>query len=200
MNAPAPHAPTRLAPQLKDSSLFHVHSYIDGEWVDADSKKTFVVDNPADASLLAEVSDCGATETKRAIDAANAALPAWRALTPKARAAILRKWYDLIVANVDDLAQILVAENGKPLAEAKGEVMYGASFIEWFAEEGKRVYGDVIPPHLPDKRLIVIKQAIGVTAAITPWNFPNAMITRKVGPALAAGCTMVLKQIGRAHV
>ena len=193
MNAPAPHAPTRLAPQLKDSSLFHVHSYIDGEWVDADSKKTFVVDNPADASMVAEVSDCGATETKRAIDAANAALPAWRALTPKARAAILRKWYDLIVANVDDLAQILVAENGKPLAEAKGEVMYGASFIEWFAEEGKRVYGDVIPPHLPDKRLIVIKQAIGVTAAITPWNFPNAMITRKVGPALAAGCTMVLK-------
>ena len=186
-------ASTTITLQLKDPALLHVHAYINGEWVDADNKKTFVVDNPADASLVAEVADCGAAETKRAIAAANAALPAWRELTAKARAAILRKWFDLIVANADDLAQILMIENGKPLAEAKGEVVYGASFIEWFAEEGKRVYGDVIPPHLPDKRLIVIKQAIGVTAAITPWNFPNAMISRKVGPALAAGCTMVLK-------
>ncbi len=178
---------------LKDPTLFRNQSYIDGSWVNAVAGTTFLVDNPADASRVAEVADCGAVETKRAIEAASAALPAWRAMTAKARGAILRKWFDLMVANVDDLAQILVAENGKPLAEAKGEILFGASFIEWFAEEGKRVYGDVIPPHLPDKRLLVIKQAIGVTAAITPWNFPNGMIARKVGPALAAGCTMVLK-------
>jgi succinate-semialdehyde dehydrogenase/glutarate-semialdehyde dehydrogenase len=186
-------AKTTHAPQLKDASLFRTASFINGEWIAATSGKTFVVDNPADASLVAEVADCGADETKLAIDAANAALPAWRAMTAKARATILRKWYDLIVANADDLAQILVAENGKPLSEAKGEILYGASFIEWFAEEGKRIYGETIPPHMADKRLIVIKQAIGVAAAITPWNFPNAMITRKAGPALAAGCTMVLK-------
>ncbi len=186
-------AKTSHIPPLKDASLFRTESFIDGAWVGADSKKTFIVDNPADASLVAEVADCGAAETTRAIEAANAALPAWRAMTAKARAAVLRKWFDLIVANADDLAQILVVENGKPLGEAKGEILYGASFIEWFAEEGKRIYGETIPPHLPDKRLIVIKQAIGVAAAITPWNFPNAMITRKAGPALAAGCTMVLK-------
>lgn len=178
---------------LQDPALLRNQSYIDGAWVNAAAGTTFLVDNPADASRVAEVADCGAVETRRAIEAANAALPAWRAMTAKARGAILRKWFELMVANIDDLAQILVAENGKPLAEAKGEIMFGASFIEWFAEEGKRVYGDVIPPHLPDKRLLVIKQAIGVTAAITPWNFPNGMIARKVGPALAAGCTMVLK-------
>ena len=137
--------------------------------------------------------ECAGAETKRAIDAANAALPAWRALTAKQRAAILRKWYDLMLQHADDLALILTTEQGKPLAEAKGEILYGASFIEWFAEEGKRIYGDVIPPHLADKRIVVIKQPIGVIAAITPWNFPNAMITRKAGPALAAGCTMVIK-------
>lgn len=190
MNAPKSFAANIV---LKDPGLLKFQSYIDGAWVDAASAKTFVVDNPADGTIIAEVTNCGADETRRAIEAANTALPAWRALTPKARAAILRTWFDLIIANVDDLAQILTAEQGKPLTEAKGEIIYGASFIEWFAEEGKRVYGDVIPATLPDKRLMVIKQAIGVTAAITPWNFPNAMITRKVAPALAAGCTMVLK-------
>ena len=178
---------------FKDPSLFKTQSYLNGEWIDADSGKRFDVDNPADGAIVASVPDCGAAETKRAIAAADAALPAWRALTAKARAAILRKWYELILANADDLALILTTEQGKPLAEAKGEILYGASFIEWFAEEGKRTYGDTIPSPQGDKRLIVIKQAIGVTAAITPWNFPNAMITRKVGPALAAGCTMVLK-------
>ncbi len=190
MNAPKSLAATIV---LKDTGLLKSQSYIDGAWVNADAATTFVVDNPADGTIIAEVTNCGAAETRRAIEAANKALPAWRALTPKARAAILRKWFDLIIANADDLAQILTAEQGKPLAEAKGEITYGASFIEWFAEEGKRVYGDVIPATLPDKRLMVLKQAIGVTAAITPWNFPNAMITRKVAPALAAGCTMVLK-------
>jgi succinate-semialdehyde dehydrogenase/glutarate-semialdehyde dehydrogenase len=180
-------------PALKDTSLWRTQSYIDGQWCDADSGRRFDVDNPADGSIIANVADCGGAETKRAIDAANAALPAWRALTAKQRSVILRKWFDLMLANADDLALILTTEQGKPLAEAKGEIAYGASFIEWFAEEGKRIYGDVIPPHLADKRLIVIKQPIGVCAAITPWNFPNAMITRKAAPALAAGCTMVLK-------
>ena len=178
---------------LKDPSLFKTQSFLNGEWIDADSGKRFDVDNPADGAIIASVADCGAIETRRAIAAADASLPAWRALTARARAAILRKWYDLILANADDLALILTTEQGKPLAEAKGEILYGASFIEWFAEEGKRTYGDTIPSPQGDKRIIVIKQAIGVTAAITPWNFPNAMITRKVGPALAAGCTMVLK-------
>ena len=178
---------------LKDPSLFKTQSFLNGEWIDADSGKRFDVDNPADGAIIANVADCGAIETRRAIAAADASLPAWRALTARARAAILRKWYDLILANADDLALILTTEQGKPLAEAKGEILYGASFIEWFAEEGKRTYGDTIPSPQGDKRIIVIKQAIGVTAAITPWNFPNAMITRKVGPALAAGCTMVLK-------
>jgi succinate-semialdehyde dehydrogenase / glutarate-semialdehyde dehydrogenase len=187
-------APTEFAiPQLKDPSLLKNQAFIDGAWVDADSGKRFNVDNPADASLLGSVPDMGAAETKRAIEAAEAALPAWRALTAKQRSVLLKKWNDLMLANIDDLAAILTAEQGKPLAEAKGEVNYGASFIEWFAEEGKRIYGDVIPGHMADKRLIVMKQPIGVCAAITPWNFPNAMITRKAGPALAAGCTMVLK-------
>jgi succinate-semialdehyde dehydrogenase/glutarate-semialdehyde dehydrogenase len=187
-------APNELnIPPLKDPSLFRNQSYINGEWTDADSGMRFDVDNPADGSVVGSVPDCGGVETRRAIDAANAALPAWRAQTAKQRSALLRRWYELMLLNADDLALILTTEQGKPLAEAKGEIMYGASFIEWFAEEGKRVYGDVIPPHMADKRLIVLKQPIGVTAAITPWNFPNAMITRKAGPALAAGCTMVLK-------
>ena len=180
-------------PKLQDPSLFRNQSYIDGGWVEADSGARFDVDNPADGGIIGSVPDCGAAETRRAIDAANAALPGWRAQTAKQRSILLRRWYDLMLLNADDLALILTTEQGKPLAEAKGEIMYGASFIEWFAEEGKRIYGDVIPPHMADKRLIVIKQPIGVTAAITPWNFPNAMITRKAGPALAAGCTMVLK-------
>ena len=180
-------------PPLKDPSLFRTQSYLNGEWIDADSGMRFDVDNPADGSIVASVPDCGGAETKRAIDAANAALPAWRAMTAKQRSVILRRWFDLMMLNADDLALILTTEQGKPLPEAKGEITYGASFIEWFAEEGKRIYGDVIPPHMSDKRLIVIKQPIGVTAAITPWNFPNAMITRKAAPALAAGCTMVLK-------
>ena len=180
-------------PTLQDPSLFRNQSYVDGAWVEADSGARFDVDNPADGGIIGSVPDCGEAETRRAIDAANAALPAWRAQTAKQRSILLRRWYDLMLLNADDLALILTTEQGKPLAEAKGEIMYGASFIEWFAEEGKRIYGDVIPPHMADKRLIVIKQPIGVTAAITPWNFPNAMITRKAGPALAAGCTMVLK-------
>ena len=187
-------APNELKfPALQDPSLFRTQSYLNGEWIDADSGLRFDVDNPADGSVVGSVPDCGAAETRRAIEAANAALPAWRAMTAKQRSGLLRRWYELMLLNADDLAVILTTEQGKPLAEAKGEVMYGASFIEWFAEEGKRIYGDVIPPHMSDKRLIVIKQPIGVTAAITPWNFPNAMITRKAAPALAAGCTMVLK-------
>lgn len=182
-----------VPPILRDPTLFRSQNYIDGAWVEADSGKQFAVDNPATGTVIASVPDCGVAETKRAIDAANAALPAWRALTAKARSNILRKWFELMIAHADDLALILTTEQGKPLAEARGEVLYGASFIEWFAEEGKRVYGDVIPPHLADKRLLVLKQPIGVCAAITPWNFPNAMITRKAAPALAAGCTMVLK-------
>ena len=180
-------------PPLQDPSLFRQQSYLNGEWIDADAGARFDVDNPADGSVIASVPLCGGVETRRAIDAANAALPAWRAMTAKQRGALLRRWFELMLLNADDLALILTTEQGKPLTEAKGEIMYGASFIEWFAEEGKRIYGDVIPPHMADKRLIVIKQPIGVTAAITPWNFPNAMIARKVAPALAAGCTMVIK-------
>ena len=179
--------------QLNDPSLFRQQAYIEGEWCDAHSAETLAVTNPANGQTLGSVPKMGASETREAIEAANRALPAWRALTAKARANILRRWFDLMMANQDDLAQLMTLEQGKPLAEAKGEISYAASFIEWFAEEGKRVYGDTIPGHQADKRLIVIKQPIGVTAAITPWNFPAAMITRKAGPALAAGCTMVLK-------
>ncbi|HET6264531.1 MAG TPA: NADP-dependent succinate-semialdehyde dehydrogenase [Usitatibacter sp.] len=182
-----------FAATLKDPRLLREQAYVNGAWVDADSHKRITVDNPADGSPVGAVPEMGAAETKRAIEAAEAALPAWRALTGKERSVVLRKWFDLMVAHADDLAAILTAEQGKPLAEAKGEVLYGASFIEWFAEEAKRVYGDVIPSPWPDKRIVVIKQPIGVVGAITPWNFPNAMITRKAGPALAAGCTMVLK-------
>jgi len=179
--------------QLNDPTLFRQQAFIDGQWRDALSGEVITVTNPANDQRLGSVPKMGADETHEAIDAANRALPAWRALTAKERATILRRWFDLIMANQDDLARLMTLEQGKPLAEARGEISYAASFIEWFAEEGKRVYGDTIPGHQADKRLIVIKQPIGVTAAITPWNFPAAMITRKAGPALAAGCTMVLK-------
>jgi succinate-semialdehyde dehydrogenase/glutarate-semialdehyde dehydrogenase len=179
--------------QLKDMSLFRQQCYINGEWVDADDKSTMAVHNPADGVQLGTVPKMGAAETRRAIETANAAWPAWRAKTAKERSAILRKWYDLMMANQEDLAILMTVEQGKPLTESRGEVAYGASFIEWFAEEAKRVYGDTIPAQSPDRRIVVIKQPIGVCAAVTPWNFPNAMITRKAGPALAAGCTMVIK-------
>jgi len=189
----APKQPGLPPLPLKDPKLFREQCYIDGVWADADSGKTFAVDNPATGGTLGSVPDMGAAETRRAIEAADRAWPAWRAKTAKERAALLRKWFDLMMAHQDDLGLLLTTEQGKPLAEAKGEIAYGASFIEWFAEEGKRVYGDVIPQHQSDKRIIVLKQPIGVAAMITPWNFPNAMITRKAGPALAAGCTVVLK-------
>ncbi|HAU5608442.1 MULTISPECIES: NADP-dependent succinate-semialdehyde dehydrogenase [Citrobacter] len=179
--------------QLNDPTLFRQQAFIEGQWRDARSGDTIAVTNPANGQPLGSVPKMGAEETREAIDAANRALPAWRALTAKARANILRRWFNLMMEHQNDLARLMTLEQGKPLAEAKGEISYAASFIEWFAEEGKRIYGDTIPGHQADKRLIVIKQPIGVTAAITPWNFPSAMITRKAGPALAAGCTMVLK-------
>ena len=168
-------------------------AYINGQWVEADNQSTLAVTNPATGELIGTVPNMGVAETRRAIDCANAALPSWRSKTAKERARILRKWFDLIMKNQEALAQLMTAEQGKPLAESRGEIAYGAAFIEWFGEEAKRIYGETIPAHAADKRLIVIKQAIGVCAAITPWNFPSAMITRKVGPALAAGCTIVLK-------
>ena len=179
--------------KLNDSNLFRQQALINGEWLDANNGEAIDVTNPANGDKLGSVPKMGADETRAAIDAANRALPAWRALTAKERATILRNWFNLMMEHQDDLARLMTLEQGKPLAEAKGEISYAASFIEWFAEEGKRIYGDTIPGHQADKRLIVIKQPIGVTAAITPWNFPAAMITRKAGPALAAGCTMVLK-------
>jgi succinate-semialdehyde dehydrogenase/glutarate-semialdehyde dehydrogenase len=181
------------AVQLKDMSLFRQQCYIDGEWVDADNGATLAVYNPADGVQIGTVPAMGAAETRRAIEAAHAALPAWRARAAKERAACLRKWYELMMANQEDLAVLMTVEQGKPLAESRGEIAYGASFIEWFAEEAKRVYGDTIPAPSPDRRIVVLKQPVGVCAAVTPWNFPNAMITRKAGPALAAGCTMVVK-------
>ncbi|AYN93444.1 MULTISPECIES: NADP-dependent succinate-semialdehyde dehydrogenase [Pseudomonas] len=179
--------------QLKDASLFRQQAYIDGAWMDADGGQTINVGNPATGETLGTVPKMGRAETKRAIEAAERALPAWRDLTAKERSQKLRRWFELMIENQDDLGRLMTLEQGKPLAEAKGEITYAASFIEWFAEEAKRVYGDTIPGHQADKRIIVIKQPIGVTAAITPWNFPAAMITRKAGPALAAGCTMVIK-------
>ena len=181
------------AVQLKDMSLFRQQCYINGEWVNADDKSTLAVYNPADGQQIGTVPAMGAAETRRAIEAANAAWPAWRAKSAKERAAILRKWFDAMMAAQEDLAILMTVEQGKPLAESRGEIAYGASFIEWFAEEGKRIYGDTIPAQTPDKRIVVLKQPIGVCAAVTPWNFPNAMITRKAGPALAAGCTMIIK-------
>ncbi|MCU8074000.1 NADP-dependent succinate-semialdehyde dehydrogenase [Shewanella sp. SM29] len=179
--------------QLNDPSLLRQQSFINGQWCDAVSGDTLKVFNPATNAVIGYVPNMGQVETEMAIKAAEAALPAWRALTAKERGAKLRRWFELLNENSDDLALLMTTEQGKPLAEAKGEVTYAASFIEWFAEEAKRIYGDTIPGHQGDKRLIVIKQPVGVTAAITPWNFPAAMITRKAAPALAAGCTMVVK-------
>jgi len=190
MNAPRD---ASFVPQLKDPKLFRTQCYIDGKWSDADSGATVDVTNPASGAVIGTIPKMGAAETRRAIDAAAAALPAWRAKLAKERAALLRKWFELMMANQDDLGLIMTTEQGKPLPEAKGEIAYAASFIEWFAEEAKRVYGDVIPSVWPDKRLLVIKQPVGVCGLITPWNFPAAMITRKAAPALAAGCTVVVK-------
>jgi len=173
--------------------LLRRDAYVDGAWIEADDGGRFAVTDPASGAMLAELPDMGAAETRRAIHAANAAWPAWRARTAKERAAVLRRWYELQLEHQEDLAQLMTAEQGKPLAEARGEVLYAASFVEWFAEEAKRVYGDIIPAHANDRRLVVIKQPIGVVAAITPWNFPLAMITRKCAPALAAGCPVVVK-------
>ncbi len=179
--------------QLQRPELLRQQAYINGQWCDAASGNTIAVDNPATGEVIAHVPSLTAEETRAAIDAADAALPAWRAKTAKERATILRRWYELMLANQEDLARLMTAEQGKPLVESRGEIVYAASFLEWFAEEGKRIYGDMIPSPLADRRFLVMKQPIGVCAAITPWNFPSAMITRKAGPALAAGCTMVLK-------
>lgn len=178
---------------LDTSDLLRSQAFIDGAWCDAASQGTFEVKNPANGVVLGTVPDMGTADTRRAIEAANAAWPAWRKKTAKERATLLRAWFTLINQHGEDLARLMTAEQGKPLAEARGEVVYGASFIEWFAEEAKRVYGDVIPSHGPDKRIVVLKEPIGVVAAITPWNFPIAMITRKCAPALAAGCPVVIK-------
>lgn len=178
---------------LSDPKLFREQAYINGVWVNAQNRTTIEVINPATVKTLGTVPNMGMEETRTAIDAAESAWPAWRAMTAKERAAILRRWSELLLANQDDLARLMTAEQGKPLAEAKGEVTYAAGFIEWFAEEGKRIYGDTIPAHQRDKRIVVIKEPVGICAAITPWNFPAAMITRKAGPALAAGCVMVVK-------
>ncbi|MGH7097655.1 MAG: NADP-dependent succinate-semialdehyde dehydrogenase [Stellaceae bacterium] len=179
--------------RLKDEKLFRQQAYIDGEWIDAEGGAAIAVEDPANGEKLGTVPRMGATETRRAIAAAALALPAWRARTARERAQILRRWYQLMMENQEDLAALMTAEQGKPLTESKGEIAYAAAFIEWFGEEGKRVYGDTIPAHGADKRIVVLKEPVGVTAAITPWNFPAAMITRKAGPALAAGCTMVVK-------
>ncbi|QEI08568.1 NADP-dependent succinate-semialdehyde dehydrogenase [Pigmentiphaga aceris] len=178
---------------IQDGKWFRQHAYVNGKWIDAENGATVDVTNPATGKTIGTVPKMGAADARRAVEAANAAWPAWRALTAAARAKLLRRWFDLIVANADELGALMTAEQGKPLAEAKGEVLYAASFIEWFAEEGKRVYGDTIPSPAGDRRIVVIKQPIGVCAAITPWNFPAAMITRKAGPALAAGCPIVVK-------
>jgi succinate-semialdehyde dehydrogenase/glutarate-semialdehyde dehydrogenase len=178
---------------LRDPTLLRTRCYVGGQWIDASGGGAVEVTNPATGEVLGSVPNLGAAETRAAIEAAAAAFPAWAARTAKDRAGLLRKWHDLMLAHADDLAMLMTAEQGKPLAEAKGEITYAAAFIEWFAEEGKRVYGDVIPGHQPDKRIFVLRQPVGVVAAITPWNFPAAMITRKAGPALAAGCTFVCK-------
>jgi succinate-semialdehyde dehydrogenase/glutarate-semialdehyde dehydrogenase len=179
--------------KLNNPELLRMQSYIDGKWVDASDGAEFAVDNPATGSNIAHVSNLGAKQAEQAIAAASRAFPAWRARTAKERSNILRKWFDLIIAHTDDLARIMTLEQGKPFAEAKGEIAYGASFVEWFAEQAKRVMGDTISAPLATNRMLVLREPIGVCAAITPWNFPNAMITRKVAPAIAAGCTIVLK-------
>ncbi len=179
--------------ELRDHSLFRQQCYIDGMWCDADTGETIDVRNPATGDTIGQIPRMGSAETRRAIDAAARALPGWKARTAKERAVVLRRWFELMLEHQDDLAQMMTVEQGKPLAEAKGEIVYAASFIEWFAEEGKRVYGETVPQHLPDRRIMVLKEPVGVVGAITPWNFPSAMITRKAGPALAAGCTFVCK-------
>ena len=179
--------------KLKDESLLRAEAYVDGAWTGAASGERFAVTDKATGETIAEVANLDAADVRKAIEAANAAWPAWRARTAKERAQLMRKWFELIMANQEDLARLMTAEQGKPLAETRGEVAYGASFIEWFAEEGKRLYGDVIPSFAAGKRILVFKEPIGVVAAITPWNFPNAMITRKCAPALAAGCTFLIK-------
>ncbi|MDJ0908029.1 MAG: NAD-dependent succinate-semialdehyde dehydrogenase [Woeseiaceae bacterium] len=179
--------------QLSDQTLLKSQAYIDGQWCDADSGETYDVLNPATGEAVASVARCGTAETRRAIEAAEKAQVEWRQKTAKERAALLRKWLELMLEAQEDLAQLLTAEQGKPLAEARGEVAYGASYVEWFAEEAKRIYGDTIQPLTNDKRVVVIKQPVGVVACITPWNFPNAMLARKIAPALAAGCTVVCK-------
>ncbi len=178
---------------VQNSKWFRQQAYVDGKWIDAEGGATVAVTDPATGKQIGTVPKMGTNDARRAIEAADRAWPAWRAQTAAARAKLMRRWFDLIVANADELALLMTSEQGKPLAEAKGEITYAASFIEWFAEEGKRLYGDVIPSPLNDRRLVVIKQSIGVCAAITPWNFPAAMITRKAGPALAAGCPIVIK-------
>ena len=183
--------------KLKDPSLLRTRAYIDGKWLDADSGATVAVINPATAQQLGTVPDMGATETRRAIAAAAAAFPQWAAKTAQERAAMMRRWYNLMLEHRDDLATVMTAEQGKPLAESQAEIGYAAAFIDWFAEEGRRLYGDVIPGHQGDKRILVLRQPVGVVAAITPWNFPAAMITRKAAPALAAGCTFVCKPAGQ---
>jgi succinate-semialdehyde dehydrogenase/glutarate-semialdehyde dehydrogenase len=184
---------TRVTRLLRDHELFREACYIDGQWLPAAGRPTIPVDDPATGETIGVVPKLGQVETRQAIDAAAAAFPEWRARTAKERAVVLRRWFDLLMANQDDLARLLTLEQGKPLAESRTEVAYGASFIEWFAEEGKRAYGDTIPSHARDKRIVVIKDPVGVVGCITPWNFPIAMITRKVGPALAAGCPVVVK-------
>src|SRR4051812_12340517 len=183
----------RVTKLLRDRELFREACYIDGRWVAGDASRTIRVDDPATGEIIGAVPRLGRAETRQAIDAAAAAFPEWRTRTARDRAVVLRRWFDLIMSNQDDLATLMTLEQGKPLTESRGEVAYGAGFIEWFAEEGRRTYGDTIPSHAPDKRLVVIKEPIGVVGCITPWNFPIAMITRKVGPALAAGCTVVAK-------
>ena len=179
--------------KLNDEVLLRHDSYVDGAWQAARSGARFAVRDPATGGLLAEVADFDAADARLAIDAASRALPEWRTKTAKARAQTMRRWFELLMANQEDLARLMTAEQGKPLAETRGEVAYGASFVEWFAEEAKRVYGDIIPTTQAGRRVLVLKEPIGVVAAITPWNFPNAMITRKVAPAIAAGCTVVIK-------
>lgn len=179
--------------KLENPALWHTQAYVNGTWIDATGGAVFAVDNPANGQTIAEVANLEAAQAEQAIADANAAWPAWRAMTAKARAAVLRKWFDLINQNADDLARIMTLEQGKPFAEARGEVTYGASFVEWFAEQAKRIMGDTIDAPMPNTRILVLREPIGVCAAITPWNFPHAMITRKVSPALAAGCTVVLK-------
>src|SRR5690242_2140380 len=179
--------------KLNNNSLLRDAAFIDGAWQGARSGARFPVKNPATAEVIAEVADLDENDVREAIEAAHRAFPAWRSKTARERAAIMRRWYELMMAAQEDLAQLMTAEQGKPLAESRGEVAYGASFVEWFAEEGKRIYGDVIPTNIRGRRIVVLKEPVGVVAAVTPWNFPNAMITRKVAPALAAGCTVVVK-------